>query len=217
MKATAAIGATASIYTIAIPEDETETSSFSLFACHPRFAQRQCRLGTLLDHPWFECARTHFAPATEQQVQLRDCADNEALELAREYGFASCLIVPTPSSVEPGRIEMLCLGSERGAAFEGGDARLIRTLARSLAAELHDWMTQHLSETLQATAGLHAADIELLKLEWQGLSTKQISLKTGMSPASVDSRFQRLNARLACPNRKASARRAAVFGLLEAS
>jgi DNA-binding CsgD family transcriptional regulator len=217
MTATREIGATASIYSIAIPESGTEPSSFTLFACHPGFAQRQYRTGSLLDHPWFRCARSHYAPATDQQIHSRNASDAQALDLAREYGFSSCLIVPTPSSIDPERIEMLCVGSTHGAFFEGPDARLVRTLARALAAELHDWVTRNLSESLRETAGLHEADIELLKLEWQGLGTKEISIRTGMSPASVDSRFQRLNARLDCPNRKASARRAAAYGLLEAN
>jgi DNA-binding CsgD family transcriptional regulator len=217
MTATREIGATASIYSIAIPENGTESSSFTLFACHPGFAQRQYRLGSLLDHPWFRCARSHHAPTTDQQVQPGNASESEALELAREYGFSSCLIVPTPSSIDLERIEMLCLGSTRAAFFEGDDARIIRALARALAAELHDWITTNLSASLCETAGLHEADIELLKLEWQGLGTKEISARTGMSPASVDSRFQRLNARLDCPNRKASARRAAAYGLLEAN
>ena len=215
MSATAAIGATASIYTVAIPDNATEPSSFSLFACHPGFAQQQCRLGPLLHHPWFRFARTRSAPATDQQVQLGSSSDTEAIELARRYGFTSCLIVPTSSNVNPDRVEMLCLGSTRGDAFEGDDARLVRTLARALAAELHDWLTHHLRQSLQHRARLHDADIELLRLEWQGLSTKEISLKTGMSAAMVDSRFQRLNVRLQCASRKASARRAAAYGLLE--
>lgn len=217
MNATAAIGATASLYTAAIPESESETSSFSLFACHPGFAHRQDRLGSLLDHPWFRFASTHSAPGTDQQVQLQHASDAAAVELARQYGFQSCFIVPVPASAGSRRFEMLCLGSNNAGAFEGEDARILRTLARALAAELHDWVTRHLSERLQAIARLHEADIELLRLEQQGLGTKEISLRTGLSPASVDSRFQRLNVRLACANRKASARRAAAYGLLEAT
>jgi DNA-binding NarL/FixJ family response regulator len=216
MRATTAIGATASIYTLTIPERGPEASSFSLFACHPALAQRLCRLGPLSSHPWFRCARERSAPATDRQVQLTCASDAEALDLARQFGFRSCLIVPTPSSADTGRLEMLCLGSTDDGAFEGEDASIVRTLARALAAELHDWANRHLSESLQEIAGLRTSDIELLKLEWQGLGTKEIALRTGMSPASVDSRFQRLNVRLECANRKASARRAAAYGLLEA-
>jgi DNA-binding NarL/FixJ family response regulator len=216
MRATTAIGATASIYTLTIPESGTEPSSFSLFACHPALAQRQYRLGPLSNHPWFRCARERSAPATEHQVRLTSASDAEAIDLARQYGFRSCLIVPTTSTAEPERLEMLCLGSTDERAFEGEEASIVRTLARALAAELHDWVNRHLRESLQETAGLRTPDIELLKLELQGLGSKEIALKTGMTPTSVDSRFQRINARLACANRKASARRAAAYGLLEA-
>lgn len=216
MRATTAIGGTASIYTLTIPESGTEPSSFSLFACHPALAQRQYRLGPLSNHPWFRCAQERSAPATEQQVRLTSASDAEAIDLARQYGFRSCLIVPTPSRVDAERLEMLCLGSTNAGAFEGEAASIVRTLARALAAELHDWVNRHLSESLQEAAGLQKPDIELLRLEWQGLGTKEIALKTGMSPAAVNSRFQRLNARLECVNRKASARRAAAYGLLEA-
>ena len=200
VRATTALGATASIYTLTIPENGPEPSSFTLFACHPALAQRQFRLGPLSNHPWLQCARQRSAPATDKQIHPSSASDNEAIDLARQYGFRSCLIVPTPSSVDAGRLEMLCLGSTNQGAFEGEDARIVRTLARALAAELHDWVNRHLSESLEEAAGLLKADIELLKFEWQGLGTKEIALRTGMSPSSVDSRFQRLNARLACAN-----------------
>ncbi|TDP62071.1 sigma-70-like protein [Roseateles toxinivorans] len=64
-------------------------------------------------------------------------------------------------------------------------------------------------------ADLHQRDLDLLTMEWQGLSTKEISQRTGMTAASVDSRFQRINSRLKCQIRKASAKRAAAQGLLK--
>lgn len=215
MSATLAIGATASVYTASIPEDGDEPSSFSLFACHPGFAHEQYWQGTLLEHPWFRFARTHTTAGTDQQIPFQQGPDAAAIELARQYGFKSCLIVPTPSGVDLARIEMLCLGSSDAGAFEGEGARIARTLARSLAAELHDWLTAHLRRRLQESARLQETDVDLLALEWEGLGTKQISLRTGLSVASVDSRFQRINTRLRCANRKASARRAAAYGLLE--
>ena len=215
MHATASIGATASLYTAAIPENDDETSSFSLFACDPGFAHRQHRLGSLLDHPWFRFARTHSTPGTDRQIPLPDASDTAAIELARQFGFTSCLVVPIPLAADSARVEMLCIGSDRAGAFEGEDARIVRTLARALAAELHDWVTRHLSERLQEMAQLQAADIEFLRLERQGFGTKEISLRTGLSISCVDSRFRRLNARLDCASRKASAHRAAAYGLLE--
>jgi len=217
MNATAAIGATASVYTAAIPEDGHEPSCFSLFACHPGFAQEQNSRGPLLNHPWFRFARTHTTPGTDHQIPLQHEADAAAIELARRHGFRSCLIVPTPAGADLDRLEMLCLGSDKEDDFEGGEARVVRTLARSLAAELHDWLTRYLRQRLQEAARLQERDVDLLAMEWQGLGSKQISLRTGLSVASVDSRFQRINARLKCASRKASAKRAAAYGLLESA
>lgn len=215
MSATSAIGATASIYTAQIPEDGSEASSFTLFACHPGFAHEQHCWGPLAKHPWFRFARTHSAPGTDQQLQLDHGPDAAAIELASRYGFKSCLVVPTSSGVGVERLDMLSLGSDDEGAFEGEDARIVRTLARSLATELHEWLTAHLRQRLQEAARLHHRDVNLLALEWQGLGTKEIALRTGLTMASVDSRFQRINTRLRCRNRKESARRAAAHGLLE--
>lgn len=146
---------------------------------------------------------------------MRDATDLQAIELARRYGFRSSLLVPIPAGADVDRIELLCLGSQRENDFEGDEARMVRTLARAMAAELHDWLSRYLRQRLRQEARLQTLDVGLLALEWQGLGSKAISLQTGMSVASVDSRFQRINARLHCPSRKASARRAAAYGLLE--
>ncbi|WP_397535563.1 hypothetical protein [Roseateles sp.] len=215
MNATTALGATASVFTAAIPEDGREPSSFSLFACHPGFAQTQHSQGPMTHHPWFRFARSHSTPGTDQQMPCHLEADSASLDLARQYGFRSCLVIPTAGGV--GRIEMLCLGSKHAEDFEGPEARLVRTLARSLAAELHDWLTVYLQRRLRENARLQDKDLDLLTLEWQGLGTKEISSRTGMSTASVNSRFQRINVRLQCSNRKASAKRAAAYGLLEST
>lgn len=213
--ATAAIGATAGLYTAAIPEAGNGRSSFTLFACHPGFALRQTRLAPLQEHPWFRFASTHTTVGTDRHVLLRDAADAEAIELSRQYGFRSCLVVPTPAGADLGKREMLCLGSNTEDDFEGEGSRVVRMLARSLAAELHDWVFRHLGQSLRHAAHLQETDIELLRLEREGLTTKEIARRTGMSWAAVDSRFYRMNVRLACANRKDSARRAAEYGLLE--
>lgn len=215
MDATAAIGAAASVYTASIPEDGHEPSCLSLFACHPAFWQEEINRGSMLQHPWFRFASKRSTPGTDHQIPPQHEADVAAMDLARGYGFRSCLVVPTSSGHKLDRMEMLCLGSDKADDFEGAEARIVRALAQSLAAELHDWLTNYLQCQLREDAQLHDKDIALLALEWQGLSTKEISQRTGLSGSSVDSRFQRINARLNCASRKASARRAAAYGLLE--
>lgn len=215
--ATRAIGVAGSVYSVVIPEPDGEPFSFSLFACHPAFAHRQDEMGPIHEHPWLRFARTHSSPGTERGIKAHDAVDRAALQLASRYGFSASLIVPTSGGPNLERIEMLCLGRDRPGGFEEEDAHLVRTLARSLAGELHDWITHYLSGQLRQSANLQPADIQLLTLEWQGLGTKAISARTGMTPAAVDSRFQRLIARLECRSRKDAARKAAEHGLLDQS
>lgn len=213
--AVASIGATAGLYSTLFPEQGDEPSSFSLFACDPRFVHEQSGIGPWQEHPWLRYARTRATPGTELDVRVRTQSDRTALDLARSYGFASFLVVPTPAAAQLGRVGVLCLGSEQEGFFQRDATRFARLLAHALAAELHEWVTTHARLNLQRTANLANRDIELLSMQWHGLSSKAIAQRTGMSVAAVDSRFQRLVRRLECTNRKAAARRAAEYGLLE--
>ncbi|MBL0726134.1 sigma-70 region 4 domain-containing protein [Piscinibacter sp. HJYY11] len=213
--ATDALGASGSLYTASIPENERETLNLSLYACDPTFAQQQRQLGPLVDHPWFRFARSHSMPGTHLEVELTHDSDAAAVALAARYGFRACLIVPVSQSAAANRVEMLCLGSDNSTLFEDPQTARIRTLARALAGELHDWLSRYLSARLREAARLQPSDIELLRMEYEGLGTKEIAQRTGMTSASVDSRFQRINVRMECASRKASARRAAAYGLLE--
>jgi DNA-binding CsgD family transcriptional regulator len=208
------IGATAGLFIALIPEPGDEPSVFSLFACDPRLAHEQLGLGPWHDHPWVRFARASAAAGTERDAHLLTPGDVEAVDLARRHGFESCLIVPAPSGAQLARFGMLCLGSAQEGHFQRDSARFAQLFAYALAAELHAWVATHVRTHLQQSARLGQADIELLSLQWQGLGTKAISQRTGLSIAAVDSRFQRLARRLGCPSRKAAAQRAAEYGLL---
>lgn len=213
--ATVAIGASASLYTAAVPDGDREMSCFTVLAGHPAYAHAQNELGPMTSHPWFRFARMNLTSGSDRQVEIREASDKAAMELASRYGFRSCFIVPTPSANDLDRLGMLCVGSEHPDDFEGPQAGVVRTLARALAAELHDWLLHCLHERLLQTAQLEAADMQLLAMEQRGLQSKQIAVLTGLSKATIDSRFQRINTRLHCSTRRASALRAVAYGLLE--
>lgn len=213
--ATAAIGASASLYTAAVPDGDRELSCFTVLAGHPAYVHAQNELGPLTTHPWFRFARKHLKSGSDRQVQVSEASDAAAIELAQQYGFRSCFIVPTPTGNDLDRLGMLWLGSHRPDDFEGAEAGIVRALARALAGELHDWLLHYLLQRFVETAKLEKTDIRLLALERKGLQTKQIATLTGLSQASVDSRFHRINMRLNCSSRRASALRAIAYGLLE--
>lgn len=70
---------------------------------------------------------------------------------------------------------MLCIGCDRPGAFEGEEARVVRLLACALASALHDWLTQRLGLSLRHDARLQATDLQLLQMEWHGLSSQVAS------------------------------------------
>ena len=59
--------------------------------------------------------------------------------LADRFGFRSAVIVPAPSGVGLGRTGMLSLGSNTPGFFEADGFVNLRTLARGLAMDLHEW------------------------------------------------------------------------------
>lgn len=80
---------------------------------------------------------------------------------------------------------------------------------------LHAWWVRWFRKEIILTYRLSGEDIQLMKLERERKSTKEIAAALGISPASVDSRFQRLNAKFNQPNRRATAQLAAEYGLFQ--
>ena len=79
---------------------------------------------------------------------------------------------------------------------------------------LQAWWIATMRRALMDASGLSSAELTLLVYERRGLATKHIAGITGTSTSSVDSRFQRINAKLDAPNRKAAAQLAAEYGLI---
>ena len=90
----------------------------------------------------------------------------------------------------------------------------VKVLARSLALEVHDRLADLLREEKLRDYRLTALELELLRFERDGLSTKAISRRLNASLESIDTRFRRLNAKLGVTNRQEAAQLAAEYGLI---
>ena len=123
-------------------------------------------------------------------------------------------MVPAPASGGLSRLGVLLLGSGQQGYFESEAASAIKVLARSLAMELHEWWVRQVRREIINTNRITPEDLQLLALERQGLSTKEIAEELGATASAVDSRFQRLSMKFNMPNRRATARLAAEYGLI---
>jgi DNA-binding NarL/FixJ family response regulator len=63
-------------------------------------------------------------------------------------------------------------------------------------------------------AQLTGVDLDLLRQEHRGLSTKEIARELRLSAHGIDNKFRRLSARLGVSNRRAAAALAATYGLI---
>lgn len=164
--------------------------------------------------PWLQYATRQSEPVCCDRVQLETSEHEAARRLAREHGVESSLILPAPATGAVSRLGVLLLGSANAKVFTSGSTRGLRVLARALAMELQEWWVRKVRQELIEKHRLTGEDLKLLACELQGLTTKQIARLLELSPASIDSRFQRLNARLRTPNRRASARLAVEYALI---
>ncbi len=207
-------GVRSALFVHAIPDASAQLSHQVLLNCDPRLASSIRNCDALDRHPW-----VHHAARSVQTVcasQLKSAAvppEHVAVDLEGN-GFRSALLIPVHGASGSGRFSLLCLGSETLRFFEEVVPGAVRLLAEALAAEMHKWWMSETRQRLQIATGLKDCDLRLLELELEGLGTKQIARTLGMSCSSVDSRFQRINVKMGCANRRASAQRASLHELI---
>jgi DNA-binding CsgD family transcriptional regulator len=185
-----------------------------MLACDPRWALEYERSGLPGQDPWIAYARERLEPVCASHLANTSPVHVEALTLARRFGFESALVVPAPSASGGAPVGVLVLGSRQAGFFESGAHAALQGMARWLSMELQQWWLAQGKRELIHRAQLTARDIDLLRHERRGYGTKEIARQLRMTKQSIDSRFQRLNARLGVPSRKAAASLAAAYGLV---
>lgn len=208
------MGADAAAFVSFVRDDGSHESFRFLLACDPVWCLEYEQRAWYATDPWLAYALTHSEPARGYEISPGSAQQRAVVELATKYGFRSALIVPAPSSGGLSRVGVLCLGSSSEGFFDDAGYLSFKILARSLAMELHEWWIARIKRELVVNVKLAEEDLLLLAHERMGHSTKTICTALQMTPTAVNSRFQRLNARLGVPNRKAAAQLAAEYGLI---
>jgi hypothetical protein len=185
-----------------------------MLACDPRWILEYERAPAALAAPWLDYAAHCTDPLCGADLASQRPGEACALDTARDYGFASMLIVPSPAPRSSAHLSVLLLGSRSAGFFEDARRTAIRVMARSLSMELHAWRLAQARRELILRAQRTETDIEPLRNQRKGFRTKDIARQLRMTAPAIDSRFQRLNARLGVPSRKAAASLAATFGLV---
>ena len=171
--------------------------------------------GTFAQDPWLAYATRNSRPARASEIPATTKRHQAVVELAARFGFRSVVVVPAPSGGMLTRIGVLCLGSKQEGFFDDDESyAVLKFASRSLAMELHEWWVAQVKRELLFNARISSDDLDLLRLERLGRSTKQIAAELNMSAGSVNSRFQRVNEKLGVPSRRAAAILAGEYGLI---
>lgn len=213
-QATTQLGADAGVFMSYLRDDATRASYRSLLACDPLWASEYARRNWHDHDPWLRHATHETEPVRSSELQLTSANEEAFVQASAALGFASAVIAPAPTCAGQSRIGVLCLGSHRQGFFEDDGYGKVRVLARSLSMELHRWLLQAIRKELLAKSRLTAADIELLRHEEAGHTSKVIGAALNIEAKTVDCRFQRISAKLDAPDRRTAMRIARLYGLL---
>ena len=213
-EATSRMGADVAAFLSFIRDDGRHASFRYLLDCDPQWCVDYEEQAWYDDDPWLAYARSHSDPARGRDIAVTTPVQHAVIRLAERYGFCSTVIVPVPSGGRLSRVGMLCLGSSTPGYFDDEGFRTFELIARPLANILQEWLTRRLRRELLSATNLSADDLLLLRHEVQSRGTKEIAGLLGVSEASINSRFQRLIAKLEVRNRKEAARLAAEYGLI---
>lgn len=213
-QATTQLGADAGVFMSYLRDDATRASYRSLLACDPLWASEYARRNLHDNDPWLRHATHETEPVRSSELQLASADEEAFAQASASLGFASAVIAPAPTCAGQSRIGVLCLGSNRPGFFDDDGYGKVRVLARSLSMELHRWLLQAIRKELLAKSRLTAADIELLRHEQAGHTSKVIGAALNVEAKTVDCRFQRISAKLDAPDRRTAMRIARLYGLL---
>ena len=207
------LGATSATFLSFIRDDALLASYRSLHIGHPAWPAEYARQEWFIEDPWLAYALHESEPILARDIEPQSPRQHVFAAQAARLGYASALVIPTPSPQGQSRVGVLCLGHDDANAFEqGAGTRLL--LARSLAMELHAWMRRSVRDELLCRSKLTGEDIELLRHELAGRGSKAIANLMNLEGKTIDSRFQRVCAKLGVPNRRAAVRVALLYGLL---
>ena len=208
-----AMGVESGVFLSAVTDDAVRTSIRSLLACDPRWAIEYSRQGWHDRDPWLRHALESEAPIRSSELLVHPWEEG-FVQTSSTLGFRSALVVPAPSCFGAARVGVLVLGCNATNQFDGDSFPLTRIVARALAMELHDWLLASARDDLLEKSKITPDQIDLLRHEAEGHSSKMIAAELGITPKAVDRRFERLCVKLDAPDRQIAVRIARLYDLI---
>jgi hypothetical protein len=213
-QASRSLGATSSCFISFVRDGDVGSACRMLLACDPRWGTEYLSQGWFHSDPWLEYALHAERPILASRLKGLSEAQRAMVSWSEGYGFRSVVIAPSPTVCGESRVGVLYVASDLVGYFDDEGFAEIRVFAQALSMELHAWWLQSLGHELADQARITEADLVLLRHEEQGHSSKRIAAELHTECTAIDSRFQRLNAKLGVRSRRAAVRLTKLYGLI---
>jgi len=207
-------GADAAAFASFVKDDEAYESYRFILACDPTWCLEYESNACYMHDPWLEYTRHHSEATLATRIPARTAQQVEVVALARRFGFASAIVVPAQSPQGLTRLGALCLGSAQPEYFDEQTLAAVSVAVTGLVVRLQAWQIATLRDELLTRTRLSDDDLALLAQQREGRSSKEIASMTNTTSQGVDSRWQRLNAKLGVSSRTTAAQLAAEYGLI---
>lgn len=208
------LGASSSCFISFVRDGDRSAAFRMLLACDPQWGTEYVSNGWFESDPWLDYAMHAEQPIQASRLKPGNDAQREMVARSESLGFRSVVVAPSPTACGGTRAGVLYIASDIEGYFESEGFADIRTFAQTLSMELHAWWLQSLREELTRKARITESDLVLLRHEQRGDGSKVIAAALNTEGKTIDCRFQRLNAKLGVPNRRAAVRMARIYGLI---
>jgi DNA-binding CsgD family transcriptional regulator len=200
-------------FTTVIRDREAVETYRTLSGCDPRWALKYEEQAGYLSDPWLAHARLSADSKAFEDLPGATPTERAVVELAKRFGFSFGYVIPVHSP--PG---LTRLGVMYVATREGRDLTCpfstTAFMATGLATRLQRWQVATLRDELTVKARIGPADLRLLRLGRSNQNSKAAARILGTTALSIDSRWQRLNAKLGVSSRSDATQLAAEYGLI---
>jgi len=213
-EAAGVLGADAAAFASFVKADADHASYRFILACDPTWCLEYDQKALYLYDPWLAYVRRSSQPTLTSNIPARTPKELEFVALATKSGFRSAVIVPALAPQGLTRIGALCLGSDDANRFDDEALPIVLNAATALALRLHEWQIWRLRQDWLDEVQLSTDELFLLQEERMGHRSKHTAAVLNLTPMTVDSRWQRLNAKMGVPSRQAAAQVAAEYGLI---
>lgn len=205
------------LYSTFPAEDEAAGSHHHfLVGCAPAWIQLYQQRHWYHNDPFLMHARAQTSPALGSQLPCQSVGQQQMREMAVQYGWRSCMVVPAHTST-PALVGALLVANDHEPA-SGGEARLWhwQVLLRAVSAILLEQrLAAHQRDCLQVWQ-LDARELEMLALVNAGHAAHEVAARLELSVSTVYTAYARLNEKLGVTRIQEAARLARQHGLLSA-